>query len=101
MCKHTKGLMIAGSVLYIAAAVTVALSGKNITIWLIAFMLMTAAALVYGNSALHAKKIGNLAVDELIRVEEDNRILKDTLENVHGLKVEIERLNTSEVKENQ
>ena len=47
--------------------------------------------MVFSSGAIHAKKIGNLAVDELIRVEEDNRILKATLENVHGLKVEIDR----------
>ena len=91
MCKHTKGLMIAASVLYLAGVAILAFSGKDFTATWIAFTLMAGAALCFGRAATHANYIGNLAVDELIRVEEDNRILKATLENVHGLKVEIDR----------
>ena len=91
MYKNYKGLMIAGSVLYIAAAVAVALSGKNIAVWCVAYILMTVSALVYSTAAMHAKKHVRLSVDELLEAEEDNRILKATLDNVHGLKVEIDR----------
>ena len=91
MSTHYKRLMMAGSVLYVAAAVAVALTGKNVTVWFIAYLLMTAAALVFVSGAIHAKKVANLAIDELLKAEEDNRILRATLENVHGLKVEIDR----------
>lgn len=91
MCKHTKGLMIAASVLYLAGVAVLAFSGKSFTASWIAFSLMAGAALFFGRSAKHAAKIADLAIDEVIKVEEDNRILKAALENVHGLKVEIDR----------
>lgn len=91
MCKHTKGMMIAASVMYLAGVAVLAFSGKSFTVSWIAFSLMAGAALFFGRSATHATKIADLAIDEVIKAEEDNKILKATLENVHGLKVEIDR----------